>query len=79
MKFYSTNIKLIDSIYSKLWDSLKSTKTNVSIVEVGVDSSSARYIDEQKLNKNGFKHSQFSLIKGGIPPTYLSLGYRRDD
>ena len=79
MKFYSTNSKLIDSIYSRLWDSLKSNKTNFSLVEVGVDSSTARYIDEQKLNKKGIKHSQFSLIKGGIPSTYLSFGYRRDD
>jgi hypothetical protein len=79
MRFYFANSFLIDSIYSKMWDSLKVSKSNVNLLQVGVDSLFATYIEEQKINKNGIKNSELGLIKSGAVQNYLCFRYRRDD
>ena len=79
MKFFTHSSQLTNTIYLRMWDSLKNSKTNIALLEVGVDSSSATYIEEQKFNRKGLKNSALSLIKSGTQPNYIRFRYRRDD
>ena len=79
MKFFIHSSQLTDTIYMRMWDSLKNSKTNITLLEVGVDSSTTTYIEEQKRNKKGLKYSALSLIKSGTLPYYICFRYRRDE
>ena len=79
MKFYLNNSFLIDSIYSKMWDSIKVSKSKIGLLQLGIDSLTATYIIEQKINNNGIRNSEFEMTKNGTGQNYICLYYRRDN
>jgi hypothetical protein len=79
IKFYFSNEKYVNSVYSKMWDSLKTNKNHIGLLQVGIDSSTATFIEEQKINHKGLLNSEFKLTKSGIGENYICLSYRKDN
>jgi hypothetical protein len=79
LKFYFNNIAFVDSLYSNYWATLKISKFHIGLLQVGIDSSNATYINEQKDNRNGLKNSELSITKSGIGEKYICISYQRDN